>query len=113
MSAGKVKCALFPIPIEMAEAHANASVVTLGIRPEHVRFVNAPTQLSVKGVITSKSIVTGGQYLVNMKVGDIMAKAKVPHAAGAVLTVGGDAWVEFPIERVRVFSTDTVKVLEA
>ena len=113
VSAGKVKCALFPIPIEMAEAHAKANVVTLGIRPEHVRFVNAPTQLSVKGFITSKAIVTGGQYLVNMKVGDIMAKAKVPHAAGAVLNVGGDAWVEFPIERVRVFSTDTVKVFEA
>jgi ABC-type sugar transport system ATPase subunit len=113
VSAGKVKCALFPIPIEMAEAHAKANVVTLGIRPEHVRFVKAPSQLAVKGVIISKSIVTGGQYLVNMKVGDIMAKAKVPHAAGAVLNVGGDAWVEFPIERVRVFSTDTVKVLEA
>ena len=65
------------------------------------------------GIILSKAIVIGGQYLVIMKVGDIMAKAKVPHAAGAELAAGSPVWIEFPIDRVRVFSTDTVKIIEA
>jgi hypothetical protein len=68
--------------------------------------VSGPTALAVRARVTSKSLVTGGQYLIALKVGNTMAKAKLTHADGAPLAVGGDAWVEFPIERVRVFSRD-------
>jgi len=100
---GKVSCALFPLSIELTGEHARAQAVTLGIRPEYVRILGAQTPLSVRGRITSKSIVTGGQYLVHLRVGDIVAKAKVAPSVGCDLATGSDAWVEFPIERVRVF----------
>ncbi len=103
---GKVSCALFPTPVEVASAHVNHPTVTLGIRPEYVRITASQTPLAVRARIVSKAIVVGGQYLVGLKAGEIVAKAKVPSSAGVALDVGSEVWVEFPIEHVRVFSHD-------
>lgn len=103
---GRLICALFPGPLELSSAYARQSAVTLGIRPEHVRVLRERTPLAVPARVTGKSIVTGGQYLVNLVVGDVSVKAKLPHAAGAFVAPGGEVWAEFPVERVRVFSRD-------
>jgi ABC-type sugar transport system ATPase subunit len=100
---GKVSCALFPMPIEMAAGFAQEKCVTLGIRPEHVRIVGAQTPLAVRAKVAGRAIVVGGQFLITLKAGDVTAKAKAPFSAANV-AVGSDVWVEFPIERVRVFS---------
>jgi ABC-type sugar transport system ATPase subunit len=105
----KVTCALFPIPIELTGAHASDHAVTLGIRPEYVRVVPAQTPLAVRAHVANKAIVTGGQYLLNLKLGDISAKAKVTAQVGSAVIPGSDMWVEFPIERVRVFGKDEVR----
>jgi len=117
VNGGKVTCPLFPMPIELAAAHAGERSVTLGIRPEHVRILSAQTPLAVPAKVASRAVVVGGQYLVTLKVGDtksafsIAAKAKTRAGADHV-TVGSDVWVEFPIERVRVFSGASLQTAE-
>lgn len=103
VQSGKAQCALFPAPVAIAGIRADRPVVTLGIRPEHVRILTAPTPHAVRAKVTAKAIVVGGQYLVSLKVGDMPAKAKVTHTVGGALTLGGEVWVEFPIERMRAF----------
>lgn len=78
--------------------------LTMGIRPEFVRLSAAPTANSVKASVTSKAIVTGGQYLVALKVGDIAFKSKTDGATGRA--IGHEAWVELPLERIRLFGKD-------
>ena len=78
--------------------------VTLGIRPEHVRLNLHQTPNAVPAKVLGKAIVTGGQYLVTLKVGELPFKAKVDSATGRSLM--DEAWVEFPLERIRLFGKD-------
>ncbi len=78
--------------------------LTIGIRPEFVRLLATPSANSVKASVTGKSIVTGGQYLVSLKVGDVAFKSKTDGATGRSL--GNEAWVELPLERIRLFGKD-------
>lgn len=75
--------------------------ITIGIRPEHIRIGLEQTPMSTQGRIGRKSIVVGGQYLLVIKVGDLLLKAKV----NSVLDhrVQDEVWVECPLERIAVF----------
>jgi ABC-type sugar transport system ATPase subunit len=86
-----------------AEADKN---LTLGIRPEHVRVTSSQNTNAnaVCATVTNKTIVTGGQYLLVLRVGELVFKAKVDSAIGRAL--GNEAWVEFPLERMRLFGKD-------
>lgn len=78
--------------------------LTIGIRPEFVRISATPLANSVKASVTGKAIVTGGQYLVSLKVGNIAFKSKTDGATGRAL--GDETWVELPLEHIRLFGKD-------
>ncbi len=94
---------LFSKPLALMGAAADASL-TLGIRPEHVRLNLNQNANAVRAKVLGKAIVTGGQYLVSLKVGELAFKAKVDSATGRSLSDA--AWVEFPLERIRLFGKD-------
>jgi ABC-type sugar transport system ATPase subunit len=107
MRGGEVDSPLFAGRTALPGSNNLDGQVVLGIRPEHVHVSAQPSAGAVAAKILSKSIVTGGQYLLALQVGSIQAKAKVSGVTGAALAVGAEAWAEFPLERVRVFN-DTV-----
>lgn len=102
-NARELRVPLFPAPLRLIGAHGS-DTFTLGIRPEHVRVTQQQTPRAVPGTIVHKTISTGGQYLLTLKLGERLCKAKVEHNSGRTLT--GDVWVEFPLDRIRLFGTD-------
>ena len=94
---------IFARPAQLSGIQPDGDL-TLGIRPEHVVVVPAQTASSVRATVLSRAIVTGGQYLVTLKLGGLVCKAKVPSEVGGALK--GDVWVDFPIDRIRLFGKD-------
>lgn len=82
----------------------NANDITLGIRPEDVRIVPAQVPNAVRGKVLNKSIIVGGQYLLSLQVGEQRCKAKVSSEVGR--QVEGAVWVDFPVERIRLFGKE-------
>lgn len=103
---GFVKCPFFPFPFKITGRYATASTVTLGIRPEYVRILFLSSPNAVCANVHRKAIVTGGQYLVTLRIGEVFVRAKVPASVGKVLTPGQEVWVEFPHHRVSVFGSE-------
>ncbi|MBW2057194.1 MAG: ABC transporter ATP-binding protein [Deltaproteobacteria bacterium] len=94
---------LFPGPVEIYGADG-ARRVTIGIRPEHVRISLEQTSRSVRGRISRKFIVVGGQYLLSIEFGERLLKVKVDPVLGR--QVQDEVWVECPLEWVTVFGPD-------
>jgi len=88
----------------LSSLSADAPSVTLGIRPEYVRIVTSRTPSAVRAKVIGSAIVTGGQYLIRLKIGNLTARAKTSHAVGCALSVGDDTWAEFPTEYISVFT---------
>jgi ABC-type sugar transport system ATPase subunit len=105
---GAVDSPLFAGRTVLPTANGLDGQVVIGIRPEHVRVSAARTANAVACRVLNKSIVTGGQYLVALAVGDIQAKAKISGAEGATLMVGSETWAEFPVDRIRVFNDTAI-----
>lgn len=105
---GYVRCPLLPFPLRVSGKHAAARTVTIGIRPENVRILMEPSPNAVCAQVYRKAIVTGGQYLVTLRVGEILARAKIPATDGEAIVVGKEVWVEFPVHRIHVFSSEDV-----
>lgn len=103
-SNGVVQSPLFSRPLQLHGVAAGDREITLGIRPEHIKVSAVATGAGVPVAITNRAIVVGGQYLLSLKVGDQTLKAKVPAAAGQSL--GSTAWMELPLERIRLFGKD-------
>jgi ABC-type sugar transport system ATPase subunit len=101
---GEVICDIFPAPTRLSSLSADAPSVTLGIRPEYVRIVTSRTPSAVRAKVIGSAIVTGGQYLIRLKIGNLTARAKTSHAVGCALSVGDDTWAEFPTEYISVFT---------
>jgi len=95
-----LKSPLFPAPVHVSGASGEHHV-TIGIRPEYVRIGLERTPMSVRAEIVRKSIVAGGQYLLVIKVGERLIKAKVDPVLGHRVRNG--VWVECPLERITVF----------
>jgi ABC-type sugar transport system ATPase subunit len=94
---------LFPNPLVVKGADSNRKV-GLGIRPEYIRVNSESTLMSVRARTVHKSIVVGGQYLLTLQVADRTFKAKVPAEVGHA--AGIEVWVELPIDRLTLFSSE-------
>jgi ABC-type sugar transport system ATPase subunit len=104
LRAGTVQSPLFAGRTALPGAGEIDGQVVLGIRPEHVHISAEQQPGAVPCTLLSKSIVTGGQYLLSLQIGPIQAKAKIGGAAGSPLRVGDSVWALFPLDRVRVFN---------
>jgi ABC-type sugar transport system ATPase subunit len=75
--------------------------VMVGIRPERV-VLGEETPQSVSGQVLRSALVIGGQYLVSVKIGAVVVKAKIaretPFEAGAIIPVN------CPLPDVKLFS---------
>ena len=100
---GIIHSPLFARPVQVTGFDASDRY-TLGIRPEHVLVSPERVSDSVLCTVQSRSVVIGGQYLLNLKVGERALKAKVPSAVGSSLR--GDVWVTLPPERITLFGAD-------
>jgi len=78
-----------------------AQVKTLGVRAEGISVSNSQTPGSVSARILSKSLGTGGQYLLNLAYGDLTVKARVPHYIGRQLE--NNVWTTVANENVMFF----------
>ena len=101
---GSLRIPLFPRPMRLSGTDERDNQITLGIRPEHIIVSATQTANAVPATIHSKSIVAGGQYLLALKVGEQVLKAKVSPTVGRA--VSSEAWVELPLDRVRLFGKD-------
>ncbi len=91
---------LFRQPIPLQAVHGLSNVV-VGIRPERVNL-GEETPAAVKGVILRSSLVIGGQYLVSLKIGSTMIKAKTTR--NDLPPPGESVWVTCPLEDVKLFT---------
>jgi len=101
------KCAIFEKPVHISGIE-NEHHITIGIRPENVKVLDKKTEMSVQCEVIRKSIVTGGQYLLVIKLGEIVFKAKVRHEPGS--TIQDRVWVEFPLDSINVFGQNGNKL---
>jgi len=101
---GAYRLPFFAHPLRLTGANGNAAGLTLGIRPEHVKVRAAPSGNAVAAQVVDRAIVIGGQTLLQLKVGELICKAKLPAGHGNGL--GDQVWVEFPLARVRLFGAD-------
>ncbi|MCB0185119.1 MAG: ABC transporter ATP-binding protein, partial [Caldilineaceae bacterium] len=94
----------FAQPLRLNSANGNVAQLTLGIRPEHVKVSTTQSGNAVLAQVVDRAIVIGGQTLLQLKVGELTCKAKLPAGQGNGL--GNEVWVEFPLDRVRLFGAD-------
>ena len=95
---------LFSKPIALRGANGNLQSLIFGIRPEHLQVYTEPTTGGFPCEIMDKGIVTGGQYLVTLKLNGYTFKAKVPAKTGQSLQ--NTAWVKIPVEQLRLFEAN-------
>ena len=101
LAAGCIECALgalrLPVPVP-----ATAGVVTLAIRPEHVKVDSLDgSSNSLVGTIASKNYL-GDAALLEVEVNGVTLLAKLP--GDTDIAVGQKAFVTLPPERWRVFA---------
>ncbi len=98
---------LFTRPIRFNNLNRDKHI-SVGIRPEHILVSPQPSAGAVRGQLTRKSIVVGGQYLLFIQIEGKMLKAKVPTSVGQA--VAQEVWVECPLERVTLFGEQGTKI---
>lgn len=98
---GVIRSPLFAQAVQLT---GGGEQLTLGIRPEHVRVYTEAHPEAIPARITNRAIVVGGQYLTTLQVGDVTLKAKVSPETGRSL--GEQAWVHLPLERITLFGID-------
>jgi len=101
---------LFQKPMRISGVGDNRRI-TVGIRPERVYVSFSGQPDFVQGELEHKSIVIGGQYLLSVKVGDLMLKAKLEREKGHDLA--NRVWIKCPLEWVKVFNSDGRLLKEA
>ncbi len=99
----RIASALFPGPVRTRGASPGSRVV-VGIRPEHLALHTAPRPGAVPVRVLRKSIGIGGRWVVAATVADRPFKVKVPPELGG--RIGAQAWLECPLQWVRVFGVD-------
>jgi len=95
-----IESELFPRAL-VIDGLPDASTVKLGIRPEQIKVNNEKSGNLVPGKILRKSLVVGGQYLLNIKAGSHTFKAKVEPESGFGLKE--NVWFELPLNDLAVF----------
>lgn len=99
----EIKSELFSKPLGFSKL-SQEKEVKLGIRPEHVQVRNSGSGDMVSGTLLRKSIVVGGQYLLTIKAGEQVFKAKVDPEIGFGLKK--DIWFELPLKNTIIFNPD-------
>lgn len=94
---------LFAQPVHVSGL-GNHRQVSIGIRPEKIRISPEPSPAAVAGQVERKSIVVGGQYLLAIRVGEQIIKAKVRPEMGQ--QIANSVWMECPLDAITVFGTD-------
>lgn len=95
---------LFPTPIRISGVQKEMQDIrriTVGIRPEQVQIRSEQTPMSVHGRVVRKFVVVGGQYLLTIKLGERLLKAKVDPVLGP--RIQDEVWVKCPFEWIMVF----------
>jgi ABC-type sugar transport system ATPase subunit len=82
--------------------------VSVGIRPEHILVHLQAADGAVRGKVTRKSIVVGGQYLLFIQVEDQTLKAKVSAEIGQA--AGENIWMECPLDNITLFGANGTKI---
>lgn len=98
---------LFARPVHFTNKPGNKQI-SVGIRPEYVRVYSEQTSGAVAGKLLRKSVAVGGEYLLQIQLGNKVIKAKVPPEVGRA--VAETAWLECPIDAVTLFSEDGNKI---
>ncbi len=98
---------LFPTPVTLAGLPASDQPlrpVTIGIRPEHIAVSGERAPHAIQGQIVRRSIVVGGQYLLAIKIGERLVKAKV--SPDRDYQANDTVWITCQLEHVAVFDAD-------
>jgi hypothetical protein len=97
------------LPGALALPPATTGEVSLGIRPEHVDVLPAPTADTVAARILRSSITIGGQNLLSLVVGETRLKVKTP--PGLPPEDGATVFLRCPLEHT-VFFVDGLRLPE-
>jgi ABC-type sugar transport system ATPase subunit len=97
------------LPGALALPPATTGEVSLGIRPEHVDVLPAPTAETVAARILRSSITIGGQNLLSLVVGETRLKVKTP--PGLPPEDGATVFLRCPLEHT-VFFVDGLRLPE-
>lgn len=76
--------------------------VSIGIRPEHIRLYETPSDNAVEAKVKRKYVTVGGQYLYVLEIDDVAIKAKVTDPSPDLLKAAS-VWVELSVDRMVVF----------
>ncbi|RKX96007.1 MAG: ABC transporter ATP-binding protein [Spirochaetes bacterium] len=82
--------------------------IIIGIRPEYVKVIENKTNYSIKCNVLHKVLTIGKQYLIYLKLNDIIFKAKVRNEIGKRLH--SNAWIEFPKDKIMLFSGEGERI---
>ena len=89
------------LPRPLATPPGGAAGLRAGIRPEYVRVHPAGNGESVPGRLLRRSITIGGQYLLVVKVGETVLRARA--SAEVARTLPDEVAVECPLKHVALF----------
>ena len=94
---------ILPEPISMSDAGAD---IRLGIRPERIRVAPPGTPGTLPARIERRFITIGGQYLLTLRIGATVLRARVDGALGRIL--GDEAGIDCPVQHLAFFRNGTV-----
>jgi ABC-type sugar transport system ATPase subunit len=94
---------LFPGTVRVSGTDHQERLI-LGIRPEHVAVGSSRSARAVPAEVAGSSVQVGGQYLLMLRAGDLIVKAKTRPETGRKL--GKQMHVELPTEHLMVFTED-------
>ncbi len=94
---------IFPEPLELNGVDGHETV-TLGIRPEQISVHGEETPDAVRAEVINKSVYVGGQYLLSLRIGDRLLKAKVDPERGRQLNE--TVWLRCPDRWISLFAAD-------
>ncbi len=83
------------LPTPVARPAGATGDLRLGIRPEYVQVLDAPTNEAVRARVLRRSITIGGQILLTLAVGQTRLKAKLP--ANRAYLAAEDVAIECPL----------------
>ena len=99
-SSSQVETHLFTRPL-VIEGLKDVTIIKMGIRPELIKVKNKKSSNFVSGKVLRKSIIIGGQYLLTIKAGEHIFKAKVDSDSG--FSLKENVWFELPVNNIFIF----------
>lgn len=79
-------------------------VKTLGIRSEAILVSASKSEGAASATVVRRSIGVGGQFLLDLAIGSLLVKARVPHALGK--SVGDKVWTKIDSKSITFFDKE-------